>query len=58
MFVANFLNMAKEPVNVKITFGEFLQSKISRKTFLDSLSDKFQRPFATEFYYKGTTYVR
>lgn len=52
MFVADFLNMEKNPYVVKINILEYITAKLSSKIFLKRLSKKFNLDF-NKMYYGG-----
>lgn len=52
MFVADFLNIEKNPYIVKINFLEYITAKLSSKIFLKRLSKKFNLDF-NKMYYGG-----
>lgn len=61
MFVANFLEgpgTDHSPVNVQISFYEYLLAKINRPVFLKDISNKFGKNFMGNYYFVGVQYVK
>ncbi len=52
MFIADFLNMEKEPYFVKINLLEYITAKLFPNFFLKRLSKKFNTNF-NKMYYGG-----
>jgi len=60
MFIANFVTgpgTQKTPVNISLTFMEYLHSKVNSVGFLENLSEKYRKDYLKSYYYGGTKYV-
>ena len=57
MIVANFLNLEREPVNVEVTFSEWILYIFNQKKFLDNLSIKWEKDFVSQHYFGGGRFV-
>ena len=59
MFVANFLTgpgTDKTPVNVKVSFIDYIVYLFSSKAFLKRISDKYNKDFISNYYFGGVRF--
>lgn len=60
MFVANFLTgpgTNHSQLNFQLSLGEYIQSKISSRNFLENMSMKWKMDLVKGYYFGGTKYV-
>lgn len=60
MFVAQFLTgpgTDKTPININISFTQYLYAKWNPHQFIKNLSIEYDKNFLTEHYYIGVKYV-
>lgn len=59
MFVANFLTgpgTDHTPVNVKVSFIDYIVYLFSSKAFLKRISDKYNKDFISNYYFGGVRF--